>query len=311
MSLRADFYEALTWLALEDIHKASPHNEPSRERHTCGDTCEHRKVCHKPKQYKRLIYTIPDFLVDGKHPHFFHVCYWDSKETSHAKFWRTVSEICDLKRYIPESTSTCVIIEASFSNGTYSATGWYPDFLRSFRELFDSCVFFDHPDLAKDLLKAEGLRVTGTDGLHTALARVQDTLLSLAPFRDALRDPLRPSTVSDAVRASLWASERAFCSRISIHPQAVLNFDRLRNAILQIVFIQLLTESTEPTSDLITHLEQWRSAIQTPDDVKVAQALRKMPIEDRNGQFAFVVERVEEECDGSTRVVFPKTWSCS
>ncbi len=300
MSFRADFYEALTWLALEGIYTRNIEYEPNRERHNCQSLCKHATICHKPHQYKRLIYTIPDFLVDTTSSNFLHVCYWDSKETSHAKFWRTVSELCDLKRYIPKSTSTCVVFEAEFSGNEYRAAGWYPDFLRSFRELFDECVLFNHQKLQADLSRAESLRVTGTDKIHAALRSIKTDLGSLAPLRASIRTPLTPTAFPKNAKLDLWTSERLFCSKIQLHTHLSNNFERLRNAMLQIALVSLLFPELGSCDAIVRTLEAWTIEVKDPNHLKVLKALHRLPIEDRNGQFAFLIKHIEEGMAGET-----------
>ena len=285
MSFRADFYEAMTWLALEHVYSATVHYEPERKLHS------------------ENIYTIPDFLVATIPPHFFHVCYWDSKETSHAKFWRTISELVDLKRYIPNCWSTCVVFEASLNAGKYSSAGWYPDFLHAFRELFDSTVLFDDPSLLLDLKMAESLSVGGTSRIFKVVREKKARLKSLDSLKAAFRKPLIPKIVGTKTRRELWTTERAFVPSITPTTYVPSDFGRLRNAMLQCVLILLLLPKKISAQELLTKLRVWREGVRESRDVPVLKILRTLPIDYRLGQFS-VLLGIEEDLCGDTKVIF-------
>ena len=118
------------------------------------DRCRFSFRCAKPQAHPRLIHTVPDFLVSGGKPLFVHVFHGDSRESSHAKFWRTVSEIAELKCFVPNCRCWCVIYETAHHRGRYSGPGWYPEFLKVLHDLADRAVFFSLPTLENDLKQA-------------------------------------------------------------------------------------------------------------------------------------------------------------
>src|SRR5262249_55791885 len=125
-------------------------------------------------------------------------CHWDSKETSHAKFWRTVSELAELKGFVPRCESLCVFFGASDG---YKAEGWYPELLRALHLLSDLAVFASVPTLEADLqrLRERLPPQAGTAAVHRAIAeRPGDhpavaALEALIPAARHPSPPLRPA----------------------------------------------------------------------------------------------------------------------
>lgn len=307
MSLKSDLYEALMWHALESADFKAIAYEPERDCHNCDSLCAHASGCDKFQRFPRLLHTIPDFITGTKSPTFFHVCYWESKETSHAKFWRTVAELGELKRFVPNSTSVCVVFEASTRGDKYKASGWYHDFLISFRELFDGCIFFDEPTLELDVAEADEVFASGsisTPRIHKAIANGKLKARSLSKLIQCIQKPLRPVGNFPKVRGKLWLGEQTACSSIDF-----CEFDnqfgiRIRNAILQIVLLSLLFDEKGSIEDFVFLLQGAREQIDQQSFQDFLLKCKHLPIDFREGIFSFLVKDVIEEFDGSSRAEF-------
>lgn len=305
MSFRADYYEALFLQSLDALFAGKVKYEPDRSQHTCDNICVHKNSCDKYVKYKKLVYTVPDFCAQTPDLTYYHVCYWDSRETSHAKFWRTIAELLDVKRFIPDAKSVCVVFEASFNGSTYVARGWYEDFLVAFRELFDGVIYFDNASLQKEALKAETkLRnVGGTQNIFdNYLSRITTTKCG-SLLRKSITNPLMSESLNKKNKLSLWRQEIKACSRIQ---HKVFNIEvgsRIRNAILQLALISLLDPKKRGSDSLINDLADWRILV-PKDDLDLAVLINKIPIELRNGNYTYLVASCEEGVTGELTCCF-------
>jgi hypothetical protein len=307
MSLKSDLYEAITWQALKLAGLPNITYEPDRGCHTCNTLCAHSITCDKYLKFPRLLHTIPDFYAGTTDPTFFHVCYWESKETSHAKFWRTVAELGELKKFVPNSKSVCIVFETSVHGRKYKANGWYPDFLISFRELFDACVFFDGSDLKEDVthaIKVLSSEIISTQRIQKAITDGRLNVKSTARLAKSIKNPLLPISQFQSVRSKLWIAEQEACSQLNFKEFNNQFGTRLRNAILQIVLLSLLYGKSESPEVFISLILGARNKVDEPSLLEFLFKCKSLPIDFRSGKFGFLVKNIIEEFDGSSRVEF-------
>ncbi len=238
MTSRGVFYEGLAWAALWRLFGAGVQYEPSRERHTCQRHCPHRASCFKPRVLERLIHTTPDFLAPGEPPLFAHVCYWDSKETSHAKFWRTLSEIAELKLFVPDSQSLAIVFEAQRDGESFAASGWYEQFLEALRAIFDRSVFFDSPRLPRDYQRVRRRlgQGAGAAAIHELMRLRKHKYGSVDELSHAIQSA-EPASQPCFDAPAMWRLEQDFCGALAPEPPAPHEGHRLRNATLQLVLL--------------------------------------------------------------------------
>ncbi len=283
MGLKADYYEALTWHALARLYGASNvRYEPDRG------------LFAKSPPDRRLIYTVPDFLVSGlASPLFVHVCYWDSKETSHAKFWRTASEIAELKCFVPRSQSLCVVFETTLIEGQYQGAGWYPEFLHGLHVLADSAVFFTVPNLKKNL---ERLRKRLP--LRAGTARIYREIAERHPVIDHLAASIRNASppASGLRRAvqTMWQKERAHCATLTDQAPREHQGERLRDAALQTVLLMLLFDWS--AADVLSRLTTlFRSAnVAFSERSRLVDWMSRLPIRYRQTSYTFLAGDLQE-----------------
>ncbi len=299
MSFKADFYEALVWLSLERIDLGEVVYEPSRSDHTCHIKCSKGKECDKINEYGDLIYTIPDFLVNSNCKYYFHVCYWESKETSHAKFWRTISELFDLKRYVPNSKSICVVFETSYKNGRFNCKGWYEDHLQVFKELFDGCVFFNHAELASEVAKIEAdlKGVSGTQKIYNTLKKKNYSSSLFSNFYQHIKSPVKSSRKWQREKKVIWENERKFCFYTPKVKIKTFSAAPLRNAILQLVLISLLDYKNRDFTDLIESLQNNRAGVNDESEINFMKLLARLPITYRKKEYSFLVQEIAEDME--------------
>lgn len=294
MVQKADYYEALTWHALEQIHGAdNVRYEPAREMHTCAGHCRFAMRCAKPSAHSRLIHTVPDFFVTRGRPLFVHVFYSDSKETSHAKFWRTVSEIAELKCFVPGCRCQCVIFETTAYRGRYLGEGWYPEFLKALHCLADRVFFFSAPTLGDDLRRL-GDRLSefsGTAAVHREIGEHPADYPTVQLLIDALRKSRHPLSAIRSATAQMWEQERQFCSKIDPFVPREHTGERLRNALLQTVLIMSLFDWPASVAlDRIRTLSQIGRE-RFPERNRVIDWMCRVPISRRGGAYRFLAEK--------------------
>lgn len=301
MGLKADYYEALTWKALTLAYSGCEVKyEPSREIHSCASLCAYSDVCTKPQVHPRLIHTIPDFLVKTNSPLFVHVFYWDSKETSHAKFWRTVSEIAELKCFVPNSESMCVVFEAESSKSVYRAAGWYAQFLEAMHLIFDRAIFFDSVYVEEELSR---VRTTignrgGTASIYREISNNQAEYRNVLDLRNAIESSAYPSTLPKSVMENVWQREIKFCSSLEPYSSTTHLGEKLRNAILQIVLLMSLfaKDSSEVLDRLHTILLEPRQDFVGRDEM--IKVMNRLPISNRDDQFQLVADNLRRAIVG-------------
>lgn len=295
MGFRADYYEALTWKALKESFNANVIYEPARENHICGSLCEFQNCCSKYRVHQRLIHTVPDFLVELERPLFVHVCYWDSKETSHAKFWRTVSEIAELKCFVPNSQSLCVIFETNFVNNDYISDGWYSEFLRSIHHISDKAVFFSSPSLYDEMISAEQI-LNGRSGTQRIFDAIFDNNLECSSLKELkthiINPPVAPINL-ESERTKLWKIEREFCSKIPPYGSVEHSGEHIRNALLQIVLLMgILNKSASDVLSTLQNICDQRKDFS--DRNKIIEILSLLPISNRENQYQFLAHNVRK-----------------
>jgi hypothetical protein len=304
MSFRGAFYEALTWCALEQAKKTSVTYEPPREQHTCERLCPYQNACTKPQVHSRLIHTTPDFLISATPPTYVHVCYWDSKETSHAKYWRTVSEIGELKCFRPDSRSMSIVFETEHSRGAYSGIGWYPEFLRALHLVFDHCVFFSSSSLSSDVESARAVlkdKASAAD-IYQHINSNPKLYASLPDLVAAINGVRHPDVALHRSLDKVWQWEQEFCSSITPFVNTPHLGERLRNAILQVVLLKLLTNTA--ASDLLVKLHKvakdLRGAFQGRNDL--VQLMTALPISNREKKYQHLASNIKKGVG--------RPWSC-
>lgn len=289
MAQKADYYEALTWRALEQIHGADAvRYEPAREMHTCADRCPFAFRCDKPRVHPRLIHTVPDFHVSRGRPLFVHVFHGDSRETSHAKFWRTVSEIAELKCFVPNCRCLCVIFETVYCRGRYAGAGWYPEFLTALHALADRAVFFTVPHLKEDLQRVAELH--GTAAIHAEIESNPAAYPAAASLTQAIRAARHPAPAPRSATARMWEQERALCGRLTPYRHRDHAGERLRDALLQTVLLMLLFDWPPPLALDRVRALALASRERFVDRDRIIDAMSRLPIRRQGGGFCFLAK---------------------
>ncbi len=286
MVQKGDFYEAVAWKALERVF-GLVHYEPKVEAncytHACHNACK-KGVC-------AAIHTMPDFLVEGDFPTFYHVCYWDAKETSHAKFWRSCAELAELKCFVKNARNVCIVFEAECD---YSSKGWYPEFLRAFDILFDRAIFFSHEKLERAFMRysemLKGNKRIGTrafyeimreDAVVRALARILEYQNRKCVFQSK----------------KIWKSEREACAGTGVYAPVEHTGERLRNAMLQVALIMGLLKRNANESIAILYNISRRSP-DFPYRTEIVEAMCKLPISFRGGNHQFFASNMRSGLAG-------------
>jgi hypothetical protein len=314
VGFKADYYEALTWHVLSRIHGASNvRYEPDRDIHTCGRLCPRRGSCDKPQQYPRLIYTVPDFYVQRPaKPLFAHVFYWDSKETSHAKFWRTVSELAELRSFVPGSESLCVVFETSLADGIYHGNGWYPEFLKGLHLLADWAVFYTAPDLEADLerLRERLPARAGTARIYEEVSAHAGEYRAVVDLESLVRSARHPSPRLRRAVQTVWQREVDQCATLPYWAPREHKGRRLRDATLQIVLLTVLLDW--PAKDVLRRLAAlYHSSNEPfPDRLRMVDWMSRLPVRYRDGEYTFLAGDVQEFGDLPIRCVLSEdlTW---
>jgi hypothetical protein len=285
-----DFYEGIAWKALESVYGSKltywGRKKKTAFAHTCGQLCEERKSCEKHLSSSSLIYTVPDFLIeDDDGPIVVHVCHWKSKETSHAKFWRTISELFELKCFVPNSRCLNIVFEASYKNGTYSSPGWYTEFLKAFHFLFDKTVFFDDPSLETDAANVDQLASISASSVFHAIGESPSSFAAPKRLASEIRAAQHPDASFAKELTTMWKWEREFCGTLPPFAGPSHQGEKLRNAMLQIILISTVfdlraREVLDGLSDLVLGNGKSARAIRLSE-------ISKLPVSNRDDNFQF------------------------
>jgi|GEM_PF-3120106 len=269
---KGDYYEAVAWKALE--------------------LAFNRPVVYEPDiLVENGVHTKPDFFVDLKIPTYVHVCYWSAKETSHAKFWRTVSEIADIKCRLGKTRNMCIIFESSY-DGEYFSNGWYPEFLHAFDILFDDAVFFSHENLI-DSYERSARNLGKKIGTRTFYEKIKkdEIVESLARLIRKKRKK------NGGMIEKLWEMERREFKNLS--PYDIVENDGyfLRNSILQIVLLMgLLKLNAKDTIDTLKKIS--RRSIEFPYREEIIDILCKLPIAIKDKRYKYIASEKRQGLAG-------------
>jgi hypothetical protein len=285
-----DFYEGVAWRALETIYGSKltywGRKKKTAFKHTCGQLCESRLDCQKHRVSAGLIYTVPDFFVnDDECPVVVHICHWNSKETSHAKFWRTISELYELKCFMPNVRCINIVFESSYDNGNYTSSGWYPEFLKAFHFLFDKTVFFDDVSLASDAIKLGHLKTVSARNVFDEIGKNPSNFDAPSVLAKKIRNARHPNGLFQRELPKMWKWEREFCKDIPVFNSSLHQGEKLRNAMLQvamiaIVFGMAIQDVIEGLNDLVAGRRNSKNALQLKE-------IDKLPVSNREDEFQF------------------------
>jgi hypothetical protein len=285
-----DFYEGIAWKALDIIYGAKltywGRKKKTAFKHTCGQLCESRLICQKHTVSAGLIYTVPDFVVtDDETPVVVHVCHWNSKETSHAKFWRTMSELYELKCFVPNVKCINIVFESSHKNGIYSSLGWYPEFLKAFHFLFDKTIFFDDASLKSDAAKLNHLKSVSATTVFNEISKDPSSFDAPSILAKTIRNAKHPDAAFQRELPKMWKWEREFCKDIPVFYSFTHQGERLRNAMLQVAMIAIVLGMT--IQDVLEGLSDLAAGRGKSKNGTKLREIDKLPVSNRDDQFQF------------------------
>ena len=285
-----DYYEGIAWAALVKIYGDKltywGRKKKAAFPHTCGNLCEMKLKCQKHRISSGMIYTVPDFvIIEDEKPIVVHVCHWNSKETSHAKFWRTISELYELKCFMPNVQCINIVFEAEYENGKYISEGWYPEFLKVFHLLFDKTIFFNHTSLLSDGEALGDIPTFSAKAVFEEISANSSAFKSPSLLAKRIKTTTHPDVNFQLELATMWKWEREFCSTLPPFTVSPHQGEKLRNSMLQVSLISLIYEIS--TSEVLIALHDLFFDVKKNKNTVLMSGIVKIPVSNKDDNFQF------------------------